>query len=73
MFFSSGGHVTRDLPNLLEELRASFPALEIEMAGPIGEQPGFADFVSRVVRSELDGIAGENDRSDSSSANESKS
>jgi sirohydrochlorin cobaltochelatase len=36
-FFSSGGHVAHDLPELLDSVRKSHPQVTIEMTGALGE------------------------------------
>jgi sirohydrochlorin cobaltochelatase len=40
VFLGQGGHLQRDLPALVERLRAQHPQLAIEVAGPVGEDPG---------------------------------
>jgi sirohydrochlorin cobaltochelatase len=40
VFLGQGGHLLRDLPQLAEGLRAAHPALRLELAGAIGEDPG---------------------------------
>jgi sirohydrochlorin cobaltochelatase len=40
VFLGQGGHLLRDLPLLVEQLHASHPALAIEVAGAVGEDPG---------------------------------
>lgn len=55
MFFSAGGHVSRDIPRLIEEARSGFPQLEIEILSPVGEYPSFVKLVGRIARSALDG------------------
>jgi len=37
VFLGQGGHVLRDLPILLDELRASHPALEVKLVSAVGE------------------------------------
>jgi sirohydrochlorin cobaltochelatase len=37
VFLGQGGHVQRDLPKLLETLRAAHPGLNLRAAGPVGE------------------------------------
>ncbi len=37
VFFGQGGHVLRDLPLLVERLRGEHPALELRVAGAVGE------------------------------------
>jgi sirohydrochlorin cobaltochelatase len=40
VFLGQGGHLQRDLPALVGRLRAQHPQLAIEVAGPVGEDPG---------------------------------
>ena len=37
MFIAQGGHLKRDVPILLEELRGRYPQIRFEQACPIGE------------------------------------
>ena len=39
VFLGQGGHVLRDLPELLEQLRMSWPALQFKVAPAVGEDP----------------------------------
>jgi sirohydrochlorin cobaltochelatase len=39
VFLGQGGHLQRDLPLLVEQLRAGCPQLAIEVAGAVGEDP----------------------------------
>ena len=55
MFFSAGGHVSRDIPRLIDEAKVLFPVIKIELLRPIGEHPSFTDLVGRIARSALDG------------------
>lgn len=38
MFIARGGHLKRDVPELLEKLRAAHPEVEFSLGGVIGEQ-----------------------------------
>ena len=38
VFISAGGHVSHDLPELLETARTHYPELHLELTGPIGEE-----------------------------------
>ena len=49
MFLGIGGHLKRDLPLLIESLRARFPRLTIDLAAPIGESPQVADAIVATV------------------------
>lgn len=39
VFFGQGGHVLRDLPALVEQLRADLPHVRIDVAPAVGESP----------------------------------
>jgi len=38
IFLGQGGHVLRDLPLLLDQLRATYPILDIKLATAVGEE-----------------------------------
>ena len=40
VFLGQGGHLLRDLPALVEQLRADYPALRLSTAPAVGEDPG---------------------------------
>lgn len=37
LFLGSGGHLQRDIPNIARDVQALYPALQIELATPAGE------------------------------------
>lgn len=37
MFIAQGGHLKRELPEMVAQLRHQYPDLEIALAGPVGE------------------------------------
>lgn len=37
MFIAQGGHLKRDVPELLDQLRGQHPGVEFLLSGPIGE------------------------------------
>lgn len=39
MFMATAGHLARDLPQQVSLLRASYPAMDIQIELPVGEQP----------------------------------
>lgn len=39
VFLGQGGHVLRDLPLMVDELRAAHPGVAIKVAGAVGEDP----------------------------------
>lgn len=40
VFLGQGGHLLRDLPLMVGQLKAEHPAVAIEVAGAVGEDPG---------------------------------
>ena len=40
MFIAQGGHLKKDLPVILDELRRRYPQAVFELAGPVGETEG---------------------------------
>ena len=47
VFLGQGGHVLRDLPLIIEELRTSYPQLTVKVAGAVGENPQVLDAIAR--------------------------
>jgi sirohydrochlorin cobaltochelatase len=46
VFFGQGGHVRRDLPNVVEQCRAAYPGVVIRCATAVGEDEGVLDAVA---------------------------
>lgn len=46
VFLGQGGHVLRDLPLLIEEARATYPALKISLAEAVGENEAVLQAIS---------------------------
>jgi sirohydrochlorin cobaltochelatase len=46
VFFGQGGHIRRDLPELLGRCRAMFPSVEIKCAVAVGEDEAVLDAVA---------------------------
>lgn len=38
MFIAQGGHLKRELPEMLAHLRSTYPDVEFSLSGPVGEQ-----------------------------------
>jgi sirohydrochlorin cobaltochelatase len=55
LFLSAGGHVSRDIPRLVDSAKVRFPELDIELLPPIGEYRSFAALVHWIARSALSG------------------
>ena len=47
VFLGQGGHVLRDLPLLVDELRGTYPGLEISVAPAVGEDAAVLDAIAR--------------------------
>lgn len=47
VFLGQGGHVLRDLPLLVDELRATYPGLEISVAPAVGEDAAVLDAIAQ--------------------------
>ncbi|CAH2892386.1 MAG: Sirohydrochlorin cobaltochelatase CbiX(small) (EC [uncultured Paraburkholderia sp.] len=45
VFFGQGGHIRKDLPDLIERCRETLPAVEIRCAGAVGEDDAVLDAV----------------------------
>ena len=39
MFIAQGGHLKREVPQMLERLRSTWPAVQFSLAGAIGDSP----------------------------------
>lgn len=46
VFLGQGGHVLRDLPLLIIELRTQYPALDIKVAAAVGENPAVLEAIA---------------------------
>jgi sirohydrochlorin cobaltochelatase len=53
VFLGQGGHLLRDLPLLVEQLRIDHPDMAITVAGAVGEDPGVLDAMTRYCVSAL--------------------
>jgi sirohydrochlorin cobaltochelatase len=49
LFLGTGGHLRRDLPALLETLRATHPAIALRLHAAIGEHPEVVDAMARAA------------------------
>jgi sirohydrochlorin cobaltochelatase len=51
LFLGSGGHVRRDLPEIVERLRASHPGVCWNLQPPVGEMPAVIDALATAAAS----------------------
>ncbi len=49
LFLGAGGHVRRDLPQLVDALRAAHPAVRFTLHPAVGEAAGVVDAMARVA------------------------
>lgn len=54
IFLGQGGHVLRDLPLLIEEARATHPALKIKLADAVGESEAVLRAMAQYCAASLD-------------------
>ena len=54
VFLGQGGHVLRDLPPLLDELRETYPKLDIRLSKAVGEDESVQESIASYCRSQLD-------------------
>ncbi|MGU7781767.1 sirohydrochlorin chelatase [Burkholderia sp. PU8-34] len=47
VFFGQGGHIRRDLPQLVDACRAAHPGVEIRCTTAVGEDDGVLDAIAR--------------------------
>lgn len=57
VFLAQGGHLKRDLPLMVAELRAAHPAVTITVLPAIGEQPAVVEAIARCV-ADVTGVTG---------------
>ena len=53
VFLGQGGHVLRDLPPMVEELRAAYPALTITVSAAVGENTDVPNAIAAYCVSSL--------------------
>ncbi len=55
VFLGQGGHVLRDLPPMINELRAAHPQLQLDVADAVGESPAVLDAIAEYCIGRLQG------------------
>ncbi len=49
MFIAQGGHLKRDLPQLIDTLRSTWPGVEFSLAPAVGEHPAVTAAMAQVA------------------------
>jgi sirohydrochlorin cobaltochelatase len=49
VFWASGGHVTNDVPPLLDAFRRAHPQVEVALLPVLSELPGMMDFIAAAI------------------------
>jgi len=49
VFLAQGGHVRRDVPKILDEIRAQHPAVRIELRAAVGEAQTVIDAMAQLI------------------------
>jgi sirohydrochlorin cobaltochelatase len=55
LFLGAGGHVRKDLPQLLDQLRVQHPAMHFELQPAVGEAPAVIAAMAAVAAAALEG------------------
>lgn len=55
VFFGQGGHVLRDLPPMVDALRAAYPALRLSVAPAVGEDPDVLHAIASYCMASVNG------------------
>ena len=50
LFMSSGGHIDKDIPKLVKELKVKFPSIDFEILPPIGEHPKVVSSMKAIIK-----------------------
>jgi len=49
LFLSTGAHLATDVPEQVNQAKAQFPQLEVELLSPIGEDPRLTGLIQQIV------------------------
>ncbi len=49
LFLSIGAHLSTDVPEQVNQAKAQFPQLEIELLSPVGEAPRLTGLIQQIV------------------------
>ncbi len=50
LFMSGGGHVDKDIPKQVKELKVKFPDINFEVLPPIGEHPKIVSSINEIIK-----------------------
>lgn len=53
-FMQQGGHVLRDVPGLIDEMRKGSPGVEVILTDHVGSHPGIPDIILDLIRKQGD-------------------
>ena len=56
MFLASGKHVRADIPDIVRDLAAEMPGLDLELLPPLGDDPRVVDLMLEIARSAAPGL-----------------
>ncbi len=54
LFLAGGGHVDKDVPELVAGVRAALPGLEVELLPPLGEHPELPQALAALAKRFMD-------------------
>lgn len=55
LFLAGGAHVAIDIPRIVGEVRQAWPALEVDVLPPVGEDPRFAVLIKEIAKENAEG------------------
>lgn len=53
LFMSRGGHVKKDIPEKIKEVKKKFPKIKIKQLPPIGENPEIFELTKKIAASHI--------------------
>jgi sirohydrochlorin cobaltochelatase len=52
LFLTLGGHVARDIQNLVDEARQAHPGIDVQLLPPVGKHPLFMELLDKIIAEE---------------------
>ena len=52
LFLTLGGHVARDIQNLVDEVRQAWPETDLQLLPPVGQHPSFMELLKKIAGGE---------------------